>query len=136
MGSRRKARAAALQVLYQMDLCELDAQGALPLYWDTLATDREAREFTDALVRGFDAHREEVDETVRRASKHWRLERMARVDRNVIRLAAYELLHCDDIPRRVTLNEAIELAKRFGDEGSAAFVNGVLDRIAIEVAKD
>lgn len=136
MGTRRKGRTAALQVLHQMDVCGISGPAALKLFWATLATDHDTREFTDSLVLGYDAHREAVDTTIRNASKHWRLERMARVDRNIIRLAAYELLHCDDIPRRVTLNEAIELAKRFGDEGSPAFVNGVLDRIAAEVPKD
>mgnify|MGYP005813349181 CR=1 FL=1 len=85
---------------------------------------------------GYGRVREAIDDTIRAVSKHWRLERMSRVDRNVIRLGAFELLHMRDIPRRVTLNEAVELAKRFGNEESAAFVNGVLDRIADDAKKD
>jgi len=138
MSTRRKGREAALQMLYQLDAGEVDAPGVVSQFWGGLSTVQQAEEtrsFADLLVLGFREHRDEVDETIRRASTHWRLERMARVDRNVIRMAVYELLHCEDIPTRVSINEAIEVAKRFGDEGSPAFVNGILDRIAIDADK-
>jgi N utilization substance protein B len=136
MGSRRKAREAAVQMLYQMDVCGIEAAEAISLFWKHLGVPAEQDPFADQLVLGFGPVREEIDAKIRSVSRHWRLERMSRVDRNIIRLAAYELMHAADIPRRVTLNEAVELAKRFGNEESPAFVNGVLDRIADEVGKD
>ena len=130
MGSRRKAREAAVQMLYQMDVPGVDAKTAIETYWPNLAQSQDEMDFANAIVHGVDAGRSEIDGTIRKASLHWRLERMSRVDRNILRAATYELLHADDIPVRVTLNEAVELAKHFGDEDSPAFVNGVLDRIA------
>jgi N utilization substance protein B len=122
-------------MLYQMDVCGLEAADIVRLFWKHLGVEAERDEFADQLVVGFAQLRDEIDAKIRSVSKHWRLERMSRVDRNIIRLAAYELMSANDIPRRVTLNEAVELAKRFGNEESPAFVNGVLDRIADEVGK-
>ena len=136
MSTRRKSREAAVQMLYQMDVSGVDASTAIATYWATLAPKSEGREFADELVQGLAQASERIDALIRDTSKHWRLERMARVDRNVIRLAIYELLERPDIPRKVTINEAIELAKRFGDENSPAFVNGVLDRIAETLNKE
>jgi N utilization substance protein B len=135
MGSRRKAREAAVQMLYQLDLCGLEAAAVIQLYWQHLGVAAERDEFANELVIGCAKAQEQLDTKIRSVSKHWRLERMSRVDRNIIRLATYELMHQADIPRRVTLNEAVELAKRFGNEESPAFVNGVLDRIADELGK-
>ena len=135
MGSRRKAREDAVQMLYQIDLSGEDPQRAIELYTEHLAPGEEQSEFAAELVRGCSEHRDEIDAKLREVSRHWRLERMARVDRNILRLAAFELLWQPQIPRRVTLNEAVELAKRFGDEDSPAFVNGVLDKIASELDK-
>ncbi|MFN3197565.1 MAG: transcription antitermination factor NusB [Bradymonadia bacterium] len=97
--------------------------------------DGEARiwQFTERLVRGVMGHMTSLDELIGRCSHHWKISRMGRVDRNVLRLAAYELAFESDIPTRVTLNEAIELAKRFGTEDSGKFVNGILDHIAQEL---
>ncbi len=154
MGARRQGREAALQMLYQMDLADQSAEDVLRTYWTHLTHEaqqeaalpeddeeeaprtQEVQRFAEGLVRGFAEHRERIDETIRKVSHHWRLERMMRVDRNILRLATYELLERSDIPRRVTLNEAIELAKRFGAEGSPGFVNGVLDRIASDLGKE
>ena len=122
-------------MLYQLDLSGLDAANVTRLYWEHLGVAAERDEFADELVIGCAKAQEQLDAKIRSVSKHWRLERMARVDRNIIRLATFELMHQPDIPRRVTLNEAVELAKRFGNEESPAFVNGVLDRIADEVGK-
>jgi N utilization substance protein B len=135
MKSRRKAREAALQMLYQLDLSGEAAEPAIELYAQYLGEDDDADEFALALVRGCAADNEQIDAKIREASRHWRLERMARVDRNILRLAVFELLSMPDVPRKVTLNEAVELAKRFGDENSPAFVNGVLDRIASDLGK-
>jgi N utilization substance protein B len=122
-------------MLYQVDLSGVSAEQAIASYWANLAASREGESFANDLVRGWSEVRERVDETIRQVSQHWRLERMARVDRNILRLAVYELTALDDIPRRVTINEAVELAKRFGSEGSSGFVNGVLDRIASDLGK-
>ena len=136
MGSRRQAREAALQMLYGIDVTGERVDAAIIRYWSTLGGDATADEFANQLVRGCAEKREAVDEVIGRVSQHWRLERMARVDRNILRLATYELEALEDIPRNVTLDEAVELAKRFGDAESPAFVNGVLDRIAREIGKD
>lgn len=133
-------------MLYQMDVGGAGAEDAIRAFWAHLGENEDdetegdepvaaVAEFANLLVRGFETHRARIDETIRNVSHHWRLERMTRVDRNILRLATYELLELPDVPRRVTLNEAIELAKRFGSEGSAGFVNGVLDRIAGDVGK-
>jgi N utilization substance protein B len=137
MGSRRKAREAALQLLYELDVSGNPIESAIDEYFRLLGADADAetRAFAKELVVGCMARVEEIDTKIREISKHWRIERMARVDRNVMRLAVYELLALPDVPRSVTLNEAVELAKRFGDENSPSFVNGVLDRIAGELGK-
>jgi N utilization substance protein B len=141
MGTRRKAREAALQVLYQIDTAGVPAsevEQSITSFFELYAEaeDSDARDFAEKLVRGCAAQLEAIDTKIRDVSRHWRLERMARVDRNVMRLAVFELMGMPDVPRRVTLNEAVELAKRFGDENSASFVNGVLDKIASELGKD
>jgi len=136
MGARRKARETALQILCLMDASGVGADEGIALFWSNLGHDDEGRAFADELVRGCGAELEAIDARIRGVSKHWRIERMARVDRNILRLGTHELCNRKDIPARVTLNEAIEIAKRFGDEQSPAFVNGVLDRIAAETKKD
>lgn len=116
-------------MLYQMDASEISAEEAIRLFWANLGADADtggsdAAQFANELVRGYATRRAEVDDVIKDSSQNWRLERMSRVDRNVLRLGVYELIALTDVPRRVTLNEAIELAKKFGAEGSASFVNG------------
>lgn len=135
MGARRRGREAALQILFAVDATGDTFERALREYFQYLASAADGREFAELLVEGYAARADEVDAVIRKVSEHWRLERMPRVDRNVLRLGAYELMYMKDVPRRVTLNEAVELAKRYGGEGSPGFVNGVLDRIASEVEK-
>ena len=138
MGSRRKGREAALRILYFMDVADVSGAQAVKHYWGHLAEapePSEEREFANQIVLGYTEGRDEVDDFIRSSSHHWRLERMPIVDRNVLRVAIVELQRMTDIPKRVTLNEAVELAKRFGSEGSGSFVNGVLDRIATELGK-
>ncbi|MBZ0121774.1 MAG: transcription antitermination factor NusB [Sandaracinaceae bacterium] len=136
MGSRRRGREAALQMLYQVDMSAVSPEDAIGMYWAQLGANREGEAFANKLVRGWAERREDIDARIREVSQHWRLERMSRVDRNILRLATYELMCLPDVPRRVTLNEAVELAKRFGSEGSPGFVNGVLDRIATDLGKE
>ena len=139
IGTRRKARERALQMLYSLDLNDTLTVGqALGVFWrdfDEEAHDPQVVTFAEALVSGTHSHLEELDAVIQRASKNWRVERMAKVDRNILRLAAYELAHAPDVPAKVVINEAIELAKRFGASESAAFVNGVLDRLAQELKR-
>jgi transcription antitermination protein NusB len=132
MGSRHSGREAALQMLFQMEVSGASADEAIELYWRSFAADAdpEGREYADACVRGVGAEGAALDARVATASQNWRLERMARVDRNVLRLGTWELTHRTDVPRAVVLDEAVELAKAFGTEESSAFVNGVLNRVA------
>lgn len=133
-GARRRARGYALQVLYSLDLNEEPSvDRALATFWESFEHEEEdaaSFEFAESLVRNAAAQRAEIDEVIQKASRNWRLERMSRVDRNILRLATYELLSSPDVPVRVAINEAVELAKRFGAQESPAFVNGILDRIA------
>jgi len=100
------------------------------------ASPAEAREFASELVEGTWAHREEIDQLISTCSENWSLERMARVDRNILRLAVYELLHGQGIPPKVALNEAIDLGKEFGSENSGSFINGILDALYSQLRKD
>ena len=127
---RTRARERALQALYQIDVAAEGIDEALAAFWRSFEpVEREVRELAEALVRGVAEGRREIDDAIEEASSNWRLDRMARVDRNVLRLAVYELLRTD-VPVKVVINEAIELGKKFGSESSGAFVNGVLDKVA------
>lgn len=132
MGARHSGREAALQMLFQMDLSGIGAEGAIELYWRSFLDDAdpEGRGYADEAVRGVERARADLDRQIVEASANWRLERMARVDRNILRLGAWELGDRPDIPRAVILDEAVELAKSFGTEESSSFVNGVLNKIA------
>ncbi|HET7787036.1 MAG TPA: transcription antitermination factor NusB [Myxococcales bacterium] len=131
MGSRTRARECALQALYQLDTSGGDAREAVRgVMAHFEEADGETERFADELVRGVRSEQAQIDSLIQRTSTNWKLERMARVDRNILRLAVYEILRRADVPVRVTLNEAVELGKKFGSEESSAFVNGVLDRIA------
>lgn len=122
-------------MLFAIDATGSDVDDAIRDFWRELPGDAEGREYADQLVRGVRADAEKLDERIRAASQNWRVERMARIDRNALRLGAYELLTRDDVPRAVILDEAVELAKRFGSEESSKFVNGVLDRIADDLGR-
>jgi N utilization substance protein B len=133
---RTKARERALQALYQIDVAAEGIDEALARFWKSFEpAEREVMELADLLVHGVARERRKVDETIEGVSTHWRLDRMAKVDRNVLRLAVYELVETD-VPVKVAINEAIELAKKFGSESSGAFVNGVLDKIAAGLPQD
>lgn len=140
MGARRRARERALQALYQIDVAGLPPDPALDYAWTSGdrsgPPDADAVAFARELVQGVCDHRAEIDQLLGSHSHHWRVERMARVDRNILRLAVFELVHRPEIPKRVTLNEAIELAKAYGSEESSAFINGVLDTIAQTVPRE
>jgi N utilization substance protein B len=132
MGARHSGREAALQILFQMEGADAPADEAIELYWRSFeqVADPEGRSYADEAVRGVDATRADLDAHIVQASTHWRIERMSRVDRNVLRLGTWELAHHPSVPRAVILDEAVELAKAFGTDESSAFVNGVLNKIA------
>jgi len=139
MGARRQARSRALQALYQLDVAQGSARDALASAWaaepEEGPRDPEAAAFAETLVHGVVEHLRDIDALVEQHSLHWRMDRMARIDRNILRLAIFELKYVPDIPKSVTLNEAVELGKLFGTESSSAFLNGLLDKIATSVAK-
>lgn len=136
MGARRRARESALQILFGLDWTSANVDEAIELYWERFAGERpaayeEVRLRCATLVRGVAARREAIDEALIACSHNWKLERMSVVDRNLLRLAAFELLFLPDgPPRNVVLNEAVEIAKKFGAAESSAFVNGVLHQLA------
>jgi N utilization substance protein B len=133
MGSRREARELALQALYQLDVSgEGDPAHDLTRFFAHFdqQEQEDVQAFARELVEGVAANHERIDALIAESAEHWRLSRLSRVDLSLLRLATFELLGRPDIPASVTLNEAIEIARRFGSEDSAAFVNGVLDHIA------
>ena len=145
VSSRTRGREYALQILYEVDTSGKDPVTALDAYWENFeATGRPAgspapdpaiQTFTRQLVIGVTKHQGDLDALIERCSLNWRLDRMPRVDRNVLRLACFELQHTPDVPTKVVINEAIELGKRYGAEDSGAFINGILDKVAAELER-
>ncbi|MBC7792584.1 MAG: transcription antitermination factor NusB [Clostridia bacterium] len=134
---RRRARESALQIVYQLDVAkvlELRSPDAIDTaigdFWQSFEpVSPDDREFAERLVRGLIGDVPGIDAEIDKVSHNWRLDRMAKVDRSLLRLAAYEILRCPDIPRTASINEAIEIAKRFSGNESAAFINGILDQL-------
>ncbi|MBL8610243.1 MAG: transcription antitermination factor NusB [Myxococcales bacterium] len=135
MGARRSGREAALQMLFSAEASGASAEDTIRLFLRSFEAEPEGREYAEAAVRGVENAKNEVDARVRAASTNWRLERMARVDRAILRLATWELAYRGDVPRAVVIDEAVELAKAYGTDESSAFVNGVLDKIADELGR-
>ncbi|HEY7535498.1 MAG TPA: transcription antitermination factor NusB [Thermodesulfobacteriota bacterium] len=143
MGKRRRARENTLQFLYQFDTLkefssqEVSINDMLHLFWTTKESEveKDVEEFSNRLITGACENIEGIDSIINRYSEHWRLSRMSTIDRNILRMAIYELVYLRDIPPPVTINEAVELAKKYGTEESGAFVNGILDRIRIALNK-
>lgn len=129
MGLRREARELALQILYAQDALKGNLREALRGFRDGVEAPEQVRAFAEGLAQGVQEHREQIDEAIRARSKNWSLSRMPRVDLNIMRIATFELLFRADIPKKVTINEAIEIAKKYGDKESPAFVNGILDEM-------
>ena len=147
MRKRTRAREFALQVLYELDIAKSqELEEALEDFWADRADlaltnpekmaleedkkEPEIREYAEKLIRGTLEKRDPIDRTIERYTENWEMRRMACVDRNILRLSTYEILHVGEIPVKVAINEAVELAKRYGEEDSSKFVNGILDRIA------
>jgi N utilization substance protein B len=129
MGIRRRAREIALQVLYQLDISDGNPREVLRLYWENFAPTAKALDFCQRLVQGVHQNQPQIDQLIEETSENWSLKRMSFVDRNILRMATFELWKCPDIPFKVTLNEAVELAKKFSTDESGAFINGILDKI-------
>jgi transcription antitermination protein NusB len=129
MGKRRVARQAAIQYYFWRDLQHGEAPERMEDFWEFCPAKPRVREFAQPLIEGMVAHLPEIDERIRRYCENYEFNRISAVDRNVLRLAIYEMLYRDDIPPVVSINEAIELAKTFGGAESGKFVNGILDRV-------
>ena len=129
MGRRREARQAALQYHFWRDLQRGAGPERMEDFWEFSPAKPRVREFAQPLIDGMNAHLGEIDERIRRYAQNYQVRRISAVDRNVLRLAIYEMLFRDDIPPVVSINEAIELAKKFGGAESGRFVNGILDRV-------
>jgi transcription antitermination protein NusB len=130
MGLRHAGRELALKALYQIDIRGMLSSEDLALFFDTFPTEDRIRVFALRLVDGVNRDRAVLDAQLADALEHWSIGRLSRVDHNILRLALYELMKMNDIPARVTIDEAIELAKAYGDQQSGRFVNGVLDELA------
>lgn len=130
MRKRTQARECALQILYQLEMNPGPVEEVIQSFWtENEESSEDIKRFAEMLVRGSLEHREEIDRTVLKATENWQLDRMAVIDRSILRFATYELLYVEDIPRKVTINEAVDLAKKFSQEESGKFVNGILDKI-------
>ena len=129
MRNRTKSREYALQMLYQLDIRRASAEQILSEFWQEDEPPAEVKAFANQLFLGTMEHLGEMDALITRHADNWNLKRMAVIDRNILRLGAYELLQVKETPPKVCINEAIELAKRFGDAESGKFINGILDAI-------
>jgi len=125
-----------MQALFQIEMLQDDSTEAVELFCRHFRVSKSVRPFFLRLVEGVKEFQREIDALIERFSENWKIGRMSRVDRNVLRVAVYELLHCDDIPPKVSINEAIDIAKRFGTEDSGAFINGILDSVRISLEKE
>jgi N utilization substance protein B len=162
MGQRRRSREVALQILYKLDVTGVSPEEGIALYFEHFAGEKGrdedseehdapqpdealmpwsqeslavARPFAELLINGVSIHRNEIDRWMVSASENWRVDRMSVVDRNILRIAIYEMLYCEDIPPKVSINEAIDLGKRFSGQDSGPFINGVLDQILAAMGK-
>jgi N utilization substance protein B len=133
MGKRTKARECALQMLYQWDITREPMDRVAGLFWQVRSSTEETRAMTERLARGAQVECDRLDREITEVSANWRFDRIAAIDKNILRLATYELMREPATPSSVVIDEAVELAKRFGEAGSPSFVNGVLDAIKARV---
>jgi len=136
MGTRRKARELAMQALFYMDVRNNASVEMLAHFCENFQTSQKSRPFFLKLVNGVLETKGELDALIDRFSKNWDISRMSCVDRNVMRIAVFELRYCDDIPPKVSINEAVDVGKKFGTEESGAFINGIMDSIRGELEKE
>ena len=136
MGKRRQARALTVQVLFHMEFSPGDPDEGFRLISESFDSPPEIRTFSRQLVLGIWENREKLDKLITQSSKNWRLERMSHTDRNILRVGVFEMLFMNDIPPKVSIDEAVELGKKFGTEESGAFINGILDNIYNQLKRD
>ncbi len=136
MGTRRISREQALQALFYMDMQRDPEEDPVALFCTCFAQDKPAGAFFHRLVNGVRKNRQSIDTMIERFSSNWKISRMSCVDRNILRIAVFELLYCADIPPKVSINEAIDVGKRFGTEESGAFINGILDSIRLAMERN
>ncbi len=138
MRKRTKAREFALQVLYQIDITHDSFDESLSNFWQAYseeAIEEQVKNFTNELVKGVTDNLDKIDAKINQCAANWQIKRMAVVDRNILRMSCYELMFRDDIPAKVSINEAIELAKKYSGPEAGKFVNGILDKIKLEMKK-
>jgi N utilization substance protein B len=134
MGARRKARECALQMLFSYDVARPSIEELIETYWGEMAeAAEEVREFANDLVIGTVSNLDEIDERIRLRTEHWRIPRMAIVDRNLLRMAVYEFVYQTTTPKTVAINEALEIARRFSTHEATQFINGILDAIKRDI---
>ncbi|HSB09038.1 MAG TPA: transcription antitermination factor NusB [Blastocatellia bacterium] len=138
MGARRKARICALQMLFQYDVARPEVDELTGSYWVAFGDDmgNVARDFSDKLALGAISHLDEIDALIKQRAENWRIQRMAVVDRNILRLAIYEFLYEGETPKTVVINEALEIARRFSTFEATQFINGILDAIKRDLESD
>jgi transcription antitermination protein NusB len=129
MGTRRYARELAMQALFSMDMNSAFSSEMLAEYGRCFPPNKKVEPYFQRLAEGVVQYKDSIDEVIEKYSSNWKVRRMACVDRNILRLAVFELLYCDDIPAKVSINEAIDIAKKFGSAESGSFINGILDSI-------
>ncbi len=129
MGNRRQSREFAMQALFDMDMSHDSSDERFSLFCQNFDPPEKAKPFLIKLYKGVVEHKTYIDSLIDRFSSNWKIERISCVDRNVMRIAIYEMLYCDDIPAKVSINEAIDIGKRYGTDESGAFINGILDSI-------
>ncbi len=136
MGKRRRARELALQALFYVDSTSVPSKEALDMFCGNFNPPKDLSEYFHKLVNGVLDKLDEIDARINRFSKHWKLYRISSVDLNLMRIAVFEFLYCPDVPRRVSINEAIDIGKRFGTDESGAFINGILDSINLDLEEE
>jgi len=136
MGKRRKARESTLQILFQIEFDSSSLEKIVNSYWENIAySEEEIRSYSTWLVEGILSHKEEIDRIIQSVSEHWRVPRMAIIDRNILRIAVFELLYEEKVAPAIVINEAIEIAKKYSGEQAGTFVNGILDAIRKQLPK-
>lgn len=136
MGNRRRSRELAMQALFYVDMRQNKSEEILDLYLQSFTPSKKVLPFFLELVNGVIREKDQIDTMIERFSSNWKMSRMSCVDRNIMRIAVYEMLYCSDIPLKVSINEAIDVGKKFGTEESGAFINGILDSVRLVLEEE
>jgi N utilization substance protein B len=136
MGVRRRSREMAMQALYFMDVRKTYTDEKIARFCDTFQPSKRIKPLFLRLINGVIANMKDIDDTIERFSKNWQISRMSYVDRNIIRIGVFEMIYCPDIPPKVSINEAVDVGKKFGTEESGSFINGIMDSIHLAIEKE